>query len=335
MPFASPVVPLVNVTRHGSSGASSTAGAGSEPSSAGSGTSSTSQSGPAADSSTALRSSAITRRGVAASRRARRSPARSCSLQGSTTAPIRKQATIASTHCGRLPISVSTTSPRPTPRPVSVPASRAEASATSPNVNSRRRPSRASSTIARASAGAASTTSRAKFIGGVCRTPPGRGRLDREARDDHNWSNVRNESAPAGRPITILMADDDEDDRDLTRDDPENTECVEQMEFVRDGPYAESGSPAARPEPSIILLDLNMPRKDGREALAEIKSDRELRHIPVVVLTTSSDAVDVRSAYDLGANSYITKPVTGAGLEAALGRLAEYWSAVVTLPGAV
>ncbi|HLI58413.1 MAG TPA: response regulator [Solirubrobacteraceae bacterium] len=157
---------------------------------------------------------------------------------------------------------------------------------------------------------------------------------------------MRNESAPAGRPITILMADDDEDDRDLTRDALEDTECVEQMEFVRDGqdlldylrgegPYAESGSPAGRPEPSIILLDLNMPRKDGREALAEIKSDRELRHIPVVVLTTSSDAVDVRSAYDLGANSYITKPVTGAGLEAALGRLAEYWSAVVTLPGAV
>jgi len=157
--------------------------------------------------------------------------------------------------------------------------------------------------------------------------------------------NVQNESAPAGRPITILMADDDEDDRDLTRDALQNAEYVEQMEFVSDGqdlidylrgdgPYAGPDAPGGRPEPSIILLDLNMPRKDGREALAEIKADRELRHIPVVVLTTSSDEVDVRSAYDLGANSYITKPVTGSKLETTLDRLAEYWSQVVTLPRA-
>ncbi|MGH2908300.1 MAG: response regulator, partial [Solirubrobacteraceae bacterium] len=102
---------------------------------------------------------------------------------------------------------------------------------------------------------------------------------------------MQNESARSGRPITILMADDDEDDRDLTRDALENAECVEQMEFVTDGqdlidylrgdgPYAGSEAPAERPHPSIILLDLNMPRKDGREALAEIKSDSELRHIP-------------------------------------------------------
>ena len=149
----------------------------------------------------------------------------------------------------------------------------------------------------------------------------------------------------SGRPISILIADDDEDDRDLTRDALENAECVERMDFVTDGqdlidylrgdgPYA-SGEPATRRHrPSIILLDLNMPRKDGREALAEIKGDDELRHIPVVVLTTSCDEVDVRRAYDLGANSYITKPVTGSKLEAILDRLAEYWSQVVTLPWA-
>lgn len=149
-----------------------------------------------------------------------------------------------------------------------------------------------------------------------------------------------NEPVWSGRPITILMADDDEDDRDLTRDALERTECVDQMEFVADGQdlidYLRGDgayAPAAeRRHPSIILLDLNMPRKDGREALAEIKGDEDLRHIPVVVLTTSSDEVDVRRAYDLGANSYITKPVTGSKLEAILDRLAEYWSQIVTLP---
>jgi CheY-like chemotaxis protein len=156
---------------------------------------------------------------------------------------------------------------------------------------------------------------------------------------------MQNESERSGRPITILMADDDEDDRDLTRDALRDTRCVRQIDFVADGQdlvdylrsegaYA-AAAPQARPQPSIILLDLNMPRKDGREALAEIKGDRELRHIPVVVLTTSSDDVDVRSAYELGANSYITKPVTGSRLEAMLDRLAVYWSEVVTLPDAV
>jgi len=154
---------------------------------------------------------------------------------------------------------------------------------------------------------------------------------------------MQNESARSGRPITILMADDDEDDRDLTRDALEETECVDQIEFVSDGQdlidylrgdgaYASPESAAERLQPSIILLDLNMPRKDGREALAEIKNDEGLRHIPVVVLTTSNDEVDVRRAYDLGANSYITKPVTGSKLETMLDRLAEYWSQIVTLP---
>jgi CheY-like chemotaxis protein len=145
-----------------------------------------------------------------------------------------------------------------------------------------------------------------------------------------------------GRPITILMADDDEDDRDLTRDALEDTAFIDNMQFVVDGqdlidylrqagPYA-SPEAAARPRPSIILLDLNMPRKDGREALAEIKADRDLRQIPVVVLTTSSDEQDVRHAYDLGANTYITKPVTGSKLHDVLARLAEYWAEIAVLP---
>jgi CheY-like chemotaxis protein len=138
------------------------------------------------------------------------------------------------------------------------------------------------------------------------------------------------------------MADDDEDDRDLTRDALEDTGYVDQMRFVVDGQdlidylqrAGDYGAPGAgeRPRPSIILLDLNMPRKDGREALAEIKADENLRGIPVVVLTTSSDDADIRRAYDLGANTYITKPVTGTKLESALTRLAQYWSEIASLP---
>jgi CheY-like chemotaxis protein len=141
------------------------------------------------------------------------------------------------------------------------------------------------------------------------------------------------------RPITILMADDDEDDRDLARDALEGTRLGERMEFVvdgqdlidylrNDGPYAEEPTP----RPSIILLDLNMPRKDGREALAELKADDAFRLIPVVVLTTSNDEVDVQRAYDLGASSYITKPVTHTELTEVMHMVARYWSEVVVLP---
>jgi CheY-like chemotaxis protein len=143
----------------------------------------------------------------------------------------------------------------------------------------------------------------------------------------------------SGRPITILMADDDEDDRDLARDALEGTRLGERMEFVidgqdlidylrHDGPYAQ----APTPRPSIILLDLNMPRKDGREALAELKADASLRQIPVVILTTSSDDADVENAYALGASSYITKPVTHGKLIEVMQMVARYWSEVVELP---
>jgi CheY-like chemotaxis protein len=143
----------------------------------------------------------------------------------------------------------------------------------------------------------------------------------------------------SSRPITILMADDDENDRDLAREALEGTRLGERMEFVidgqdlidylrHDGPYSQ----APAPRPSIILLDLNMPRKDGREALAELKADESLRQIPVVILTISSDEVDVQNAYDLGASSYITKPVTHGQLADVMQTVARYWSEVVELP---
>jgi two-component system response regulator len=144
-----------------------------------------------------------------------------------------------------------------------------------------------------------------------------------------------------GQPITILMADDDEEDRELTRDALQDSRLAKQMKFVvdgqelidylrRQGRYAERLRDA--PRPGIILLDLNMPRMDGREALAEIKSDQSLRAIPIVVLTTSKDQEDVTRTYALGANSFISKPVTHTGLVDVMRSLTKYWLEVVELP---
>ncbi len=144
----------------------------------------------------------------------------------------------------------------------------------------------------------------------------------------------------ASRPITILMADDDEEDCELTRDALQDSRLANQMRFVGDGQelldYLRrqgrySGSDDA-PRPGIILLDLNMPKLDGREALAEIKSDESLRRIPVVILTTSSDEADVLRSYNLGVNSFITKPVTFEGLVEVMRTWSRYWLEIVELP---
>lgn len=143
------------------------------------------------------------------------------------------------------------------------------------------------------------------------------------------------------RPMTILMADDDEEDRDLARDALEDARLANEMRFAvdgqdltdylrREGRYADPSVDA--PRPGVILLDLNMPKKDGREALAEIKADPALQNIPVVVLTTSKDEEDVLRTYDLGANSFITKPVTFAGLVEVMRTWTRYWFEIVELP---
>ena len=149
----------------------------------------------------------------------------------------------------------------------------------------------------------------------------------------------------AGRPITILMADDDQDDCELTREALQDARLANQMRFVTDGQelldylrrHAHYADPSVEaPRPGIILLDLNMPKKDGREALAEIKADESLRRIPVVVMTTSEDEQDVVRSYDLGASSYITKPVTFSGLVEAMKAWTQHWFEIVELPdGAV
>ena len=142
------------------------------------------------------------------------------------------------------------------------------------------------------------------------------------------------------RPITILMADDDEDDCQLTKEAWEGNELANDLRFVKDGEelldYLEHrgqySDPADSPSPGLILLDLNMPRKDGREALQEIKASPELRRIPIVVLTTSKAEEDIIRSYDLGASSYITKPVTFEGLVETVQHLEQYWFAAVELP---
>ncbi len=143
-----------------------------------------------------------------------------------------------------------------------------------------------------------------------------------------------------GRPITILMADDDPDDCMLTKEALEENRLANGLHFVADGEelmdylyrrdkYKE---PATAPRPGMILLDLNMPRKDGREALKEIKADPGLRRIPVVILTTSKAEEDILRTYDLGASSFITKPVTFESLVEVMKTLAKYWFEIVELP---
>jgi len=143
-----------------------------------------------------------------------------------------------------------------------------------------------------------------------------------------------------GQPITILLADDDEEDRMLAADALAESRVVNDFRFVEDGDelldylnhrgkYADA---AQFPMPGLILLDLNMPRKDGREALREIKANPDLRRIPIVVLTTSKAEEDIYRTYDLGANSFITKPVSFEGLVRVMRDIRRYWIEIVELP---
>jgi CheY-like chemotaxis protein len=142
------------------------------------------------------------------------------------------------------------------------------------------------------------------------------------------------------KPITILLADDDPEDRMLARDALEESRVSNTLDTVVDGEElmdylnrrGSYESLKGNPLPGLILLDLNMPRKDGREALREIKSDPHLRRIPVVVLTTSRAEEDIYRTYDLGVNSFITKPVTFDGLVDVIKALSRYWVEFVELP---
>ena len=140
--------------------------------------------------------------------------------------------------------------------------------------------------------------------------------------------------------IHILVADDDPDDCLLTQEAFRESRMSNEVHFVHNGeelmdylrhrpPYQDR---LRHPRPGLILLDLNMPLKDGREALAEIKADENLRSIPVVVLTTSSAEEDIIRSYDCGVNSFITKPVSFRGLLDVVQTLGRYWLQIVELP---
>jgi CheY-like chemotaxis protein len=140
--------------------------------------------------------------------------------------------------------------------------------------------------------------------------------------------------------VVILLADDDEEDRMLACDALSESRlsnavyCVtdgeDLMDYLRrQGKYA---PPAEAPRPGLILLDLNMPKKDGREALREIKADPALRQIPVVVMTTSKADEDIFQSYDSGASSFITKAVTFEGLIKVMKTIGQYWFEIVELP---
>jgi CheY-like chemotaxis protein len=144
----------------------------------------------------------------------------------------------------------------------------------------------------------------------------------------------------ARKTVTILMADDDLEDQMLVRNAWQKSRLKNDLRFVDDGEqlmdylyrrgaYAD---PIDSPRPGVILLDLNMPKKDGHEALEEIKNDPDLRSIPVVVLTTSKAEEDIICSYNLGVSGFITKPVTFKGLVEAIKALRRYWFEIVELP---
>lgn len=142
------------------------------------------------------------------------------------------------------------------------------------------------------------------------------------------------------RPIIILIADDDAEDRMLIREALEESRLKNNIQFVENGEelmdyllnQGKFGNKEQYPTPGLILLDLNMPKKDGREALKEIKANDQLRLIPIVVLTTSKAEEDIIRTYDLGVSSFITKPVTFSALVDVMKTVSKYWFQIVELP---
>ena len=145
--------------------------------------------------------------------------------------------------------------------------------------------------------------------------------------------------AEAVRPIEVLLVEDDEGDVLMTREALDEGKVFNRLSVVGDGveaiaylrreqPYAD----ATRPD--LVLLDLNLPRRDGRQVLAEVKTDPDLRRIPIVVLTTSEAEEDVLRSYDLHANAYVTKPVDFDRFVEVIRQIDDFWISVVRLPGA-
>jgi two-component system, chemotaxis family, response regulator Rcp1 len=144
-------------------------------------------------------------------------------------------------------------------------------------------------------------------------------------------------NAALSRPVEILLVEDNPGDVRLTQETLKDFKALNNLSVVGDGVEAmaflrHEGKYAKAPRPDLILLDLNLPRKDGREVLTEIKVDEQLKRIPVVVLTTSSAEQDILNTYDLHANCYITKPVDLDQFGAVVKSIEEFWFTIVKLP---
>jgi chemotaxis family two-component system response regulator Rcp1 len=142
-----------------------------------------------------------------------------------------------------------------------------------------------------------------------------------------------------GRPIEILLVEDSPSDTDLTLEALKDFKVCNHVSVVEDGVLAmqflrRQGPYAQAPRPDLIMLDLNLPRKDGREVLADIKADNDLKTIPIVVLTTSCAEQDILRAYQLNANCYINKPVDFSQFLDVVRSIESFWLFVVTLPPA-
>ena len=144
-------------------------------------------------------------------------------------------------------------------------------------------------------------------------------------------------AATCGRPVEILLVEDNPGDVGLTRETLKDSKLLNHISVVDDGVKAMAflrleGKYAKATRPDLILLDLNLPKKDGREVLAEIKTDEQLRRIPVVILTTSSAEQDILEMYDLHANCFITKPVNLDQFTTVVKAIEEFWFTIVKLP---
>jgi CheY-like chemotaxis protein len=144
-------------------------------------------------------------------------------------------------------------------------------------------------------------------------------------------------AAALGRPVEILLVEDNPGDVDLTRETLQDSKLLNHMNVVGNGVEAmaylrRQGKYAEATRPDLVLLDLNLPKKNGREVLAEVKADDQLRRIPVVVLTTSCAEQDILQTYDLHANCYITKPVNLDQFSAVVRAIEEFWFTTVKLP---
>jgi CheY-like chemotaxis protein len=143
-----------------------------------------------------------------------------------------------------------------------------------------------------------------------------------------------------GKPIDILLVEDSEGDARLAKEAMRDSKVSNAIHHVHDGVEAmaflrKEGKYTNAPRPDLILLDLNLPRKDGREVLADIKEDEELKRIPVVILTVSNDEADILRSYNLHANCYITKPIDFGQFLKVVKAIEDFWLTIVKLPNGV